>query len=273
MGFVTARGVRFHVMDLPCRSDGPPGEPVVMVHGLFTGSAASWYLMAARTLVADRPVRLLDWRGHGRSERTPAGYGAGELAQDLAALTADLPPFALVTHSYGGLAGLRFVLANPARVTRTVLVEPPLDAAGAGETAEDRARGTVAAGDPTVASDVAAGSDPGFRWLTGQLSSTAARKLDDLIEQTTIRADVAAEPSISDADLRALPPTPLMVVVGADSPFRAAADRLRTLRPDVQAHAVPGGHDVHVTNYREVGALLSSFLGAESPSLATLSEG
>jgi pimeloyl-ACP methyl ester carboxylesterase len=260
MGFVTARRIRFHVVDLPRRPAGPVAEPVVMVHGLFTGSAATWYLTAARTLVAHRPVRLLDWRGHGRSERAPTGYGARSLAADLAALTADLPPFALVSHSYGGLAALRFLLDRPERVTRAVLVEPPLDAAAPGESADERARATVAAGIPRVAGEAASVSDPGFRWLTGQLSPKAARRLDDLIYHTTIRADLAAEPPVTDADLAGLPAIPLMVVVGADSPFRTAADRLRRARPDLRVHTLPGGHDVHVTSSAQVGALLSGFL-------------
>ena len=260
MGFVTARGVRFHVVDLPCRAAEPVGPPVVMVHGLFTGSSASWYLTAARTLVAHRPVRLLDWRGHGRSERTPSGYGARSLAADLAALTADLPSFAVVTHSYGGIAALRFMLDRPDRITRAALVEPPLDAAAPGTSAEERARATVAAGDPTVAPAAAPGSDPGFRWLTGNLSPKAARRLDELIDRTTIRADLAAEPPVTDTDLVGLPSVPLMVVVGADSPFRAAADRLRGVRPDLRAHTLPGGHDVHVTASAQVGDLLSGFV-------------
>src|SRR3954470_13216368 len=98
MPFTIARDTRFHVMDLAA---DPAGEPVVMLHGLFTGSVASWYLTAAPAVAARRRVRLLDWRGHGLSERTRTGYGASAMADDLDALTADLPPFAIAAHSYG----------------------------------------------------------------------------------------------------------------------------------------------------------------------------
>jgi pimeloyl-ACP methyl ester carboxylesterase len=265
MGFVTARGVRFHVLDLPCRTaEEAAGEPIVMVHGLFTGSSAAWYRMAVRTLVRRHPVRLIDWRGHGRSSRPLSGYGARSLAEDLAALTSDLPPFGLVTHSYGGIAGLRFLLGRPERVTAAALVEPPLDAAVPGACAEDRARATVAAGDPTVTTDAADGSDPAFSWLTGQLSATAASRLDGLIGGTTIRADLAAEPFLTDAELADLPGIPLLAVCGAESPFRAAAGRLRGVRPDVRAHVLPGGHDVHLTAAEEVGTLLLDFFALSS---------
>jgi pimeloyl-ACP methyl ester carboxylesterase len=257
MGFVTARGVRCHVVDLPCRRPallGAPLEPVVMLHGLFTGSAASWYLTAARSLAAERPIRLIDWRGHGRSERPRSGYGARALADDLAEITADLPPFAIVSHSYGGLAALRFMLARPERVRRAVLVEPPLDAATAGATAEERARAAASAVDPAI---VSAG-DP--NWLTGGLSAAATQRLADLVNGTTIRHDLAAEPPVTDLDLLRLPLCPLMVVVGADSPFRATADRLRAARPDVATVVLPGGHDIHRTQHRAVAALLLDFL-------------
>src|SRR5262245_46595607 len=97
MGIVRARGVRFHVVDMGTDD----GEPVVMLHGLFTGSIATWYFTVAPELARTRPVRLLDWRGHGLSERPPTGYDTVTMADDLAALTADLPPFAVVGHSYG----------------------------------------------------------------------------------------------------------------------------------------------------------------------------
>src|SRR4051812_43114240 len=98
MPFTTARDTRFHMMEL---ASGRTGEPVVMLHGLFTGSLASWYLTAAPAIAARRRVRLFDWRGHGLSERTRTGYSASAMADDLDALTADLPPFTIVGHSYG----------------------------------------------------------------------------------------------------------------------------------------------------------------------------
>ena len=71
MVYVRARGTRFHVVELGADTGLPP---VVMLHGLFTGSAASWYFTAAPAIARFRAVRLIDWRGHGLSERTATGY-------------------------------------------------------------------------------------------------------------------------------------------------------------------------------------------------------
>jgi pimeloyl-ACP methyl ester carboxylesterase len=274
MPYVTVRDVRYHLVDVPAREPDPAAEPVVMLHGLFTGSAASWYRTAVRTIAAHRPVRLVDWRGHGRSERPASGYGARSLALDLSALTADLPPFGIVSHSYGGLAALRFMLAEPERVRRAVLVEPPLDAAGPGGSPEERARATLAAADPTVAGDSPlAATDPALRWLIGHLPAGAASKLEDLVTRTSIRADLAAEPHLTDAELAGLPQVPLLVVSGTESPFGPAAARLAGLLPDARGMTLPGGHDLHVTHYQEIAALLVDFFdgapaGLPAPSVA-----
>ncbi|RMI29790.1 alpha/beta fold hydrolase, partial [Actinomadura harenae] len=126
MAYVRARGVRFHVVDLG-RDTGR--SPVVMLHGLFTGSAASWFFTSAPALARTRRVRLPDWRGHGLTERTPTGYDTATMADDLAALTADLPPFAIAGHSYGATVAVRFARAHPGRVTALALVDPPFAAA------------------------------------------------------------------------------------------------------------------------------------------------
>src|SRR3954447_13344315 len=202
MPYTTARETRFHTVEL---APGRPGEPVVMLHGLFTGSVASWYLTAAPAIAARQPVRLLDWRGHGLSERPRTGYGASAMAADLDALTAELPPFAIVGHSYGCVVALRFLQAHPARVRRMALIEPPLNEVGLGEgiaaLTSDRLR--------------ALGADP------------ASRRIRALVEQTTLLEDIDAEPPVSDEDLRSLSEVPCMVIGGARSPFVPSVDRIR----------------------------------------------
>ena len=47
------------------------------------------------------------------------------MALDLVELTAGLPPFGLVAHSYGCLVAARFAAARPERVRGLALVEPP----------------------------------------------------------------------------------------------------------------------------------------------------
>lgn len=235
MPYTTAREARFHLVEL---APDRPGEPVVMLHGLFTGSVASWYLTAAPAIAAHRRVRLLDWRGHGLSERTRTGYGATAMAADLDALTADLPPFAIVAHSYGCVVALRYLQAEPGRVRRLALVEPPLNARGLA--------GGVAASRP----------EP----LCAYEAGPKARRIRALVEHTTLLADIDAEPPVTDEDLRALSDVPCMAIGGGHSPFVPSLDRIRRVCPHVRTHVRPGGHDVHVADTRGVTGLLTGFL-------------
>jgi pimeloyl-ACP methyl ester carboxylesterase len=247
--FVHARGVRFHVVDLGGGRPGADGrtgqgEPLVMLHGLFTGSAASWFFTVAPALARGRPVRLPDLRGHGLSERTPAGYDTATLAADLAALTADLPPFAVAGHSYGAAVAVRFALAHPGRATRLALIEPPFGGSSNGVPAPAQA----------VPAAPAAACEPGRR---GGVRA--------LLERTSVLADLAAEPAVTAAELGALEGLPVMVVAGADSPFRAACDLVGQALPGARRHVLPGGHDLHLTARHRLGGLLEAFLTEARP--------
>ncbi|MEV5571932.1 alpha/beta fold hydrolase [Spirillospora sp. NPDC052269] len=236
MPYTNVRGARFHIADLAPRR---PGEPVVMLHGLFTGSIASWYLTAAPAISATRRVRLVDWRGHGLSERTPNGYGTASMAADLEALTADLPPFAIVGHSYGCLVALRFLQTVPGRVRRMVLVEPPFNEVGLSEGLR------------------AVRGEPSGRLRNG----SAERRMRALADTTTVLTDLAAEPPVTDADLRSLDGGPCLVIGGRNSPFISSVDRVRQACPHVRAHELAGGHEIHVSHADEVTALVTGFLG------------
>ncbi len=237
MAYVSVRGARFHTVDL-----GPAaGEPVVMLHGLFTGSAASWYFTAAPAIARHRPVRLLDWRGHGLSERTPGGYGSAAMVADLAELTAELPPFAVAGHSWGAVVAIRFALAFPGRVTRLALVDPPFTAPAAKSRRFFKART-----EPMPAlTDLVASRTPGLRTL---------------VETTSVLADLAADPPVTEAELARLAGTPVLAVVGSRSPFRAAGDLVARALPDSDRHVLGGGHDLHVSAKGRLTPLLVDFI-------------
>ena len=99
-----------------------------MLHGLLTGSMATWYFTAAPTLAETHSVHLFDLRGHGRSERVSSGYDTRTMGADLEALVSlnGETPIDLVGHSYGALVALHFTLKYPDRVRRLALVELPL---------------------------------------------------------------------------------------------------------------------------------------------------
>ncbi|GLW67271.1 hypothetical protein Arub01_55140 [Actinomadura rubrobrunea] len=229
MGMVLARGLRFHVVDMGTDD----GEPVVMLHGLFTGSIATWYYTVAPELARTRPVRLLDWRGHGLSERPPTGYDSATMVADLAALTGDLPPFAVVGHSFGAVVAVRFARAHPGRVTRLALVDPPF-------TKIDRK-----AAEQLVRFDG---------------DGCLAQRATALANETTVLDDLARESLVTAEELRALGDLPVLTVVGADSPFRPSADLVARALPASRRHVLDGGHDLHTTAREPLTRLLAEFL-------------
>jgi pimeloyl-ACP methyl ester carboxylesterase len=230
MTFVVARGARFHLVEL-----GPAeGRPVVMLHGLFTGSSASWYFTAAPAIARRHPVRLIDWRGHGLSERTPTGYGSVSMVRDLAELTADLPPFAVAGHCWGAVVAVRFVLAHPGRVTRLALVDPSFTESG-------RPR------DGAALTALAEAPAPGTRGL---------------LERTSVLADLTGEAPVTATELGGLAGIPVLAVVGSRSPFRPAADLVAGALPHARCHIFGGGHDLHISAKARLTPLLADFLGA-----------
>lgn len=240
MPFVEARGLRFHVQELG-RGQGPSGpseretgdgSPVVMLHGLFTGSLASWWFTAAPAVARSHRVRLIDLRGHGLSDCPPTGYDTATMVDDVLALTDDLEPFAVVGHSYGGLLGIRLALARPDRVTRLVCVEAPL----------------VGIRDH--------GPDDEHDAPSAHASETERR----LLTETSILADLRAEPSVTDDDLRAVT-VPSLYAFGSQSWCAPAADRVRQVLPEAPCHVLEGGHAIHLDARREVADLLVEFLG------------
>src|SRR5512134_897411 len=114
MADVVANGVRLHVQRL---GGGP--RTVVFVHGLVMDNLSSFYFTLANPAAESAAVVLYDQRGHGLSERPPAGYTVASLVDDLAALLAALAitgPVQLVGNSFGGTLALAFAAAHPERV-------------------------------------------------------------------------------------------------------------------------------------------------------------
>lgn len=231
MVYVQATGARFHLVEL-----GPScGGPVVMLHGLFTGSAASWYFTAAPAIARTRPVRLIDWRGHGLSECTPTGYDSATMVADLNELTCDLPPFAIAGHSYGAVVAVWFALAHPGRVTRLALVEPPFSPA------PDRAVDLI------------------------RVPARCPRSTRMLLERTSVLHDLAAEPPITESELGRLTGLPVLSVTGTRSPFRATAQLIGRALPGARQHLLGGGHDLHISAKARLTPLLREFLAATPP--------
>lgn len=250
---IAARERAFHVQTL----GDPAAPPLVLLHGLFVGSLASWYFTAAPALAKTRRVLMYDLRGHGRSDRARGGYDLASMAADLGALaeTFDGRPFDVAGHSYGALIALRFALDHPARVRRLALVEAPLppsrfrdlDAFASRSPAEMVAmlptdlRATMASGDRRAARLV--------------------ESLSFLAHESTLLADLRAERDLPDAELARLT-APTLCVYGDRSSCVSVGDRLTAAIPGARLLTLAGGHYLHLDATAALTAALQEHFDA-----------
>jgi pimeloyl-ACP methyl ester carboxylesterase len=286
MPYVTVNGLRLHVQHL----GDPSAPPVVMVHGMLSGSLASWYFGLAPVVAASHHVVIYDQRGHGLSERPLRGYTLTELAADLDALTAALGPCALVGHSFGGLVALRHAMDHPDRVTGVVLVDsfipaPPaeagsgsgsgsggprgadaggidLEAMRAWELDRRRSRERTAPSGPSGASGPPGSSGPSSS--SGRRGRRRRRATGEqiLLGGTTVLSDLRRD---SQLDTRALAELriPLLCTMGSASPFRSEVEWLaRRLRSHQSRFAMlDGGHALHLDAPTALAEVVTKFLG------------
>jgi pimeloyl-ACP methyl ester carboxylesterase len=228
MSFVTVNGLEFHVQDL-----GDGGTPVVMLHGLLIGSAASWYFTAAPALARAHRVRVFDLRGHGKSQLAPSGYDVRTMASDLAGLVGK-EPVDLVGHSWGALVALRFAIDQPARVRRLVLVEAPVPPSSVTEM-EAFVDG---------ASDPRSALPPQVR-VEGRRGERLVRALARLVLETTLVSDLRAERDPDPGELAAVR-APTLLVYGDRSSCAVGGDRLARAIPGARLVVLAGGHYLHL---------------------------
>ena len=241
MPVVVANDVRHHVQDL-----GAAGLPVVMLHGLLIGSAASWYFTSAPVLARTHRVRVYDLRGHGMSEVAPSGYGVRSMASDLAAIASD-EPVDLVGHSWGALVALRFALEHPARVRRLVLVEAPVPPSSMTEMAAFLDGGDLAAALPAQLR------------VAGRRGERLVRSLSRLVLDTTLVDDLRAERDPDPTELARLR-CPTLLVYGDRSSCRASGRKLAEAIPGARHVELPGGHYLHLDARDALTALLVEHL-------------
>lgn len=119
---IEMNGLRFHYRDWAPQRPGLPD--LVLLHG-YTGHARSWDALAAR--MTDRyRVLALDQRGHGETGWAPPDrYGTDDMVEDLRAFVAALRlrSFALLGLSMGGVVSFRYAGAQPAELSRLVIVD------------------------------------------------------------------------------------------------------------------------------------------------------
>jgi pimeloyl-ACP methyl ester carboxylesterase len=123
--FGTSAGVTLNVA-----TTSRPGAPAVLLHGV-TRRWQDW-LTAVPYLSSHWQVIALDFRGHGRSGRTPGAYRITDYVPDVVDfLRRGLDePALLIGHSLGGNVAAAVAAEAPERVRALVLEDPPLGMAG-----------------------------------------------------------------------------------------------------------------------------------------------
>ena len=265
MPYVVANGLRFNVQHL----GDPTAPPVVMVHGLLSGSLASWYFGLAPVLARSHHVFLYDQRGHGLSERPLRGYTLTELAADLGALTDSLGPCALVGHSFGGVVALRHAIDHPDRVTAVALVDSFIPASPGGATAGS-------GGDGPRGADVDSIDIEGIQaWehdrrrsrertaTSGRPGRRRRRATGEqiLLGGTTVLSDLRRDSQLDTTALAELR-TPLLCAMGSASPFRSEVEALAHRFPADQCRfeMLDGGHALHLDAPAELAEVVTQFL-------------
>jgi pimeloyl-ACP methyl ester carboxylesterase len=112
-------------------ASGPPiGPPVVLLHGL-TRRWQDW-LVVAPYLAPRWQVFALDFRGHGRSGRTPGAYRIADHVPDIVAFVRQRLDEAaiLIGHSLGGNVAAAVAAELPGRVRALVLEDPAFEMGG-----------------------------------------------------------------------------------------------------------------------------------------------
>lgn len=129
-GSLRSRGVDLQTDELTLHyeDDGDPhAPPILVLHGI-TQSTATWGWLVPHLADAHRVVRL-DFRGHGRSGRTPGRYVfAGYVADATAVCERVLggQPAVLVGHSLGGGTAAGIAQTRPDLVRGVVLEDPAI---------------------------------------------------------------------------------------------------------------------------------------------------
>jgi pimeloyl-ACP methyl ester carboxylesterase len=107
--------------------------PLLWLHGWQCASTGELMPAAVQTPLRGRRSLLIDFLGHGYSDRPPAfAYTREAHAQTIVALidALGLSECGLVGHSMGGAVAVHVAAARPAIVSLLILAEPSIDAGG-----------------------------------------------------------------------------------------------------------------------------------------------
>jgi pimeloyl-ACP methyl ester carboxylesterase len=289
---VIANGARINFVQL-CEVRAEP-EDLVMVHGL-AANLAFWYFKYACELARDFRVTVFDLRGHGRSQTTPSGYTADNLAADVACLLDQLGIHSahLVAHSFGGVVALRFALQHPEKVRSLVLADTHLAAVRNMGKTHEWAYGQIIQATLDAHGLELDARDPYFGYrllteisrmqlqgiavpaelfdlvvpLTGNAGSRTASQWLKLMETTSAASELMSHDGLSTEALRRLQ-FPIMALYGDRSPAKLTGTELLQVWPRAVFRNIRNaGHFFPTSRAREVIFACRRFWGKETRQL------
>ena len=106
------------------------GPPLLLLHGL--GRFSEDYSSLAATLARDWHVVAMDFRGHGRSDRTPGEYRVVHYVADTVGFIRQqfAEPVVVYGHSLGAMVALAAADSLPQQVRGIILEDPPFHTMG-----------------------------------------------------------------------------------------------------------------------------------------------
>lgn len=263
MADIVANGVRLNHLRL-----GEGDETVVFVHGLVVENLSVFYFRMAPKVALHAEVVLYDLRGHGRSERPPAGYSVSEQVDDLLALLDELEidrPVHLVAHSFGGVIALETAVRHPDRVASLFMIEGLYAVEGWAEQ-------MVGNLDEAI---FGLRNDDMIEWFEQRRSrklNRFAANTDELLSHTTLLDDLKRTVPLTTDDLESLR-CPVVALYGDDSDMLGRGLALERHAPRCQLHVLPGvSHFILMEAGKFVEYYLLDLLGipAEPPSPDTI---
>ncbi len=265
MPYKDVNGLRIHYM-----TQGDPSRPkVVLLHGLLTGSVASWCFGLGRLLAEDFHVVMYDQRGHGLSDQPETGYRLVQFCHDLEVMCPGDEPLLLIGHSFGGIVALAYAKERPDRVAKVLTIDTFIS--GIGESAREiveQGQQPVALGEesPSPGGQQANnGPDPDVvprRWGTpASRPRSRLSKEETLLSKTTILEDLDEYGDVAEEAVQSIG-VPVLATVGTRSPFRLQAMALAKLLPQAEIIELEGGHGLHVDAKEDLARLAASFFSS-----------
>ena len=233
------------------------GPDVVLVHAVTSNQAVWLFSGLVDALAADFRVTTYDLRGHGASDRPPAGYTSAMMAADFLALHAalGLGPAVLVGHSFGGVTAMHAAALAPDAVAGVVLSDSFFPGLRHVEPNFGRMTIWTDLRDTFAAVGVALGDTVDFARLfraTAALTPDQMKTLEDIygafgrgwlrqlprLAETTCGDDVMAEAGLTAAVLAAIT-KPVAALYDEFSPFHATGRWLEQNLPGCVAEIIP----------------------------------